>query len=334
MEIVYWPKPIVVNLMRILITGITGFAGSFLTEALLKKQGVVLFGVSREGEWPHYLTHLNSQVKLYKGDLCERDSLISLVREIAPQQIYHLAGHADVGESFRQPEQAWHDNFTATQTLYDVIGECGGNPRILYVGSGLVYGEPRLAEQRFDEDSPLYPPHPYGCSKAAADLLSYQYSRFPGLNIIRARPFNHIGPRQSPKYAIAHFAKQIAAIEKGLQEPVVATGNLAAQRDLTDVRDVAEAYIALMNLGQSGEAYNIASEAVYSMDEILHRLLSLARVRVEIRQKDNLTRAAEPITTRVSTAKIRQATGWRPGYSLEQTLADTLNYWRDSLAQT
>lgn len=327
----YWPRPIVNNIMRILITGITGFAGSFLTEALLKKQGVALFGISREGEWPHYLDHLNSQVKLYKGDLCERESLGSLLREIAPQQIYHLAGHADVGQSFRQPEQAWHDNFTATQILYDAIIEWGGSPRILYVGSGLAYGEPRFAEQKFEEDSPFYPPNPYGCSKAAADLLSYQYSRFPGLDTLRARPFNHIGPRQSPKYAIAHFAKQIAAIEKGLQEPVVATGNLAAQRDLTDVRDVAEAYIGLMKLGQSGEAYNIASEKVYTMEEILQRLIALARVHVEIRQKDNLTRAAESITTRVSTAKIRQVTGWRPGFSLEQTLTDTLNYWRDAL---
>jgi GDP-4-dehydro-6-deoxy-D-mannose reductase len=316
--------------MRILITGITGFAGGHLAEALAARGPVELFGLSRDGELPPALGFLTARVHLHRADLCDSTGLANLLKDIAPDQVYHLAGHADVGLSFRQPAQAWRDNLEATRCLYDAIAEGGGQPRILYVGSGLCYGAPRATDQVFTEESAFYPVHPYGASKAAADLLSYQYTRFPGLNIIRARPFNHIGPRQSPQFAVAHFAKQIAAIEKGQQEPIVATGDLSAQRDLTDVRDIASAYIAMMEHGATGEAYNVASEREQAMHDVLQRLLDLSRVRVEVRQQPQFTRASEPFTARVSTAKVRALTGWCPRYNLEQSLLDTLNYWREN----
>src|SRR5438552_3597911 len=149
----------------------------------------------------------------------------------------------------------------------------GGKPRILYVGSGQVYGEPQHPDQAFEEGSPLCPSSPYAASKAAADLASFQYARAPGLDIIRVRPFNHIGPRQSPEFAVSHFAKQIADIERKRRPPLLETGNLSSLRDLTDVRDMVRAYVLLMEKGRTGEAYNAAAGEVHSMQSVLDRLL-------------------------------------------------------------
>jgi GDP-4-dehydro-6-deoxy-D-mannose reductase len=317
--------------MRYLITGITGFAGGHLAEALLVQPGAEVVGISREGTWPAHLAHLAGRVTLHPCDLCVQVELAHLLGGIIPDGIFHLAGQADVGRSLQHPEEAWRDNLLATRSLYQALDHLDFKPRLLYVGSGLAYGDPRHPDQVFDEESPFYPPHPYAASKAAADLMSYQYSRFPGLPIIRARPFNHIGPRQAPQFAIAHFARQIAAIELGLQEPVVHTGNLEARRDVTDVRDIVRAYQLLLERGRPGEAYNIATGNNYTMRDLLDRLLRSARVQVEVRWREQLTRATESPTVRASSARLRQETGWAPDYSLEQSLEDTLNYWRRQL---
>ena len=192
-------------------------------------------------------------------DLCDRDAVEAALRDIRPQQIYHLAGYAQVGRSFDEPDVAWSGNLTATRALYEATARWGGRPRILFVGSGLVYGDPDGPDQSQDENCLLRPNSPYAASKAAADLLSYQTAVNPGLDIVRARPFNHIGPRQSSQFAVANFARQAAAIERGELPPVLETGNLGSRRDMTDVRDTVAAYVLLMQKGRSGEAYNVGS---------------------------------------------------------------------------
>src|SRR5262249_55434603 len=145
--------------------------------------------------------------------LADRQRLADFVRRAQPDQVYHLAGYASTGRSYREPDAAWEANLTATRNLLDAVIGWGGRPRILHVSSGLVYGEPHTADRLVNEEAPLRPVSPYAASKAAADLAAYQASQVPGLAIIRVRPFNHIGPRQSPDFAISHFAQQIAAIE-------------------------------------------------------------------------------------------------------------------------
>lgn len=313
--------------MRILVTGVTGFVGGHLAEALLARGDAEVFGLSRSGDWPGAWSHLNGRARLYPSDLCNPGALEHLLRQVEPEQIYHLAGYAHVGRSFQEPDAAWSGNLTATRCLYEAIMRWGGQPRILFVGSGMVYGE-SAPEQRLDERSLLLPTSPYAASKAAADLVSYQHSHNPGLDIIRVRPFNHIGPRQQPQYAVPHFAKQVAAIERGLRPPLLETGNLTPERDLTDVRDVVAAYLLLMEHGRRGEVYNVASEKTYSIQTVLDRLLALAGVKVEVRQRSDLVRASDPGAMHVDTRKLRQQTGWRPRYSLDDTLSDTLAYWR------
>src|SRR5439155_14363087 len=216
--------------MHILITGITGFAGGHLAEALLARGDVRLFGISRSGLWTSPWRHLAQRVTLRPCDLCDRAAVEELLRDVQPERIYHLAGYAHVGRSLAEPDAAWAGNLTATRYLYEAVAGSGSRPRILFVGSGMVYGDPRSNDRAHVESDPLLPANAYAASKAAADLVSYQFTRGPGLDIVRVRPFNHVGPRQAPEYAVAHFAQQIAAIEQGRQPPVLETGNLEPQR--------------------------------------------------------------------------------------------------------
>jgi GDP-4-dehydro-6-deoxy-D-mannose reductase len=317
--------------MRILVTGMTGFAGGHLTEALLAKGGAELIGLSRNGKWPGEWRHLASQTTLRACDLADRARLEELLRQIQPEQIFHLAGYAHVGRSFQEPDAAWDGNLTATRSLFETVGHWGARPRILFVGSGLIYGDSPSVDQALDEQCPLRPTSPYSASKAAADLVSFQCGHTFGLPVVGVRPFNHIGPRQAPDFAISHFARQVAAIRLGRQLPVMETGNLSPRRDLTDVRDMVQAYLALMDRGQAGEAYNIGTGQTRSMGEVLDRMLQIAKVSVEIRQRADLVRAREVAAVRADATKIRQATGWEPSHTLDQTLADTIDYWQTAL---
>jgi GDP-4-dehydro-6-deoxy-D-mannose reductase len=316
--------------MRNLVTGVTGFAGGHLAEALLAR-GESIVGVSRRLAWPPEWRHLSGDVDLRVGDVGDGAAIEALLREVQPQRVYHLAGYAHTGRSFSEPDAAWAGNLGATRALYEAAVRWGGWPRILFVGSGLVYGDAATPGELFDETCLLRPTNPYAASKAAADLVSYQFARAPGLDIVRARPFNHVGPAQSPGFAIASFCKQLAAISLGHGEPVLKTGNLEPRRDLTDVRDVIRAYILLMERGRTGEAYNIGTGRTHAMQEVVDRLLAVSGQRVEVRQEPDLVRAADAAAVGADAGKLRRETGWAPALSLDQTLRDTLEYWKQLL---
>jgi GDP-4-dehydro-6-deoxy-D-mannose reductase len=315
--------------MRTLVTGVTGFAGGYLAEALLARRETDLYGLSRRGEWPAEWQHLVGRVALTACDLTESTAVEKVLRQVRPQRIYHLAGYPHVGQSFREPDAAWAGNLNATRALYEAVDRWGGKPRILFIGSGLVYGPSDMSDEAQDEYCLLRPYSPYAASKAAADLVSYQFTCNPGLDIVRVRPYNHVGPRQSPQFAIPHFAKQLAAIERGLSPPVLQTGNLSPRRDLTDVRDMVNAYLLLMDKGRTGEAYNIGSGQTVSIQYVVDRLRALSGLTVEVRQRAELVRAKDQDVVRADATKVRQETGWSPRYSLDQTLKDTLQFWRE-----
>ena len=312
--------------MRILITGATGFVGGHLAEALFVRGSAELFALCRKNVWPAEWSHLAARIPLHTRDLVEAIDLTSILSEIRPDWIVHLAAYAHVGQSFREADLVWRTNLDGTRRLYDAVAGWGGKPRILFVSSGLVYGD---GDKACQEDHPLRPASPYAASKAAADLASYQYTRHPGLDIVRVRPFNHVGPRQSPQYAVARFASQIADIELGRQPPVVETGDLSSRRDLSDVRDVVRAYILLLQKGGRGEAYNVGSGETVSMQEVLNKLIAMAKVRVDVQRRSDQLRPAETAVAWGDVGKLRRETGWKPEYSLNQTLADTLEYWRN-----
>ena len=314
--------------MRVLITGVTGFVGGHLAERLLAEGGHTLAGVSRRAVWPVDLGHLASRVSLEPLDLLDGAAVEAHLSAVRPDCIFHLAGYANTGKSFHEPDLCWADNLTATRSLYDAIVRLKLSPRIVYISSGLIYGEPDEPDQACNERTTLKPASPYAASKAAADLVSYQYSRTAGLDIMRVRLFNQVGPRQSADYAIANFARQIAAAEAGRQAPVLTTGDLSAQRDMTDVRDMAAALVALAAKGVRGEAYNAGRGQTYRIQDLLDRLIRLARITFEVRANIDPGRKADTSVTKADTSKLHQATGWTPQLTIDQTLADTLDHWR------
>ena len=299
--------------MRILITGITGFVGGHLVEALAGSH--TLAGISRR-----------PNQDIFTGELTDTARVEEIVRSFQPEWLIHLAGYANTGGSFKEPEACWRDNLTATRSLYDAITRTELRPRILFVSTGLIYGDPVEPGQPCDERTTLKPASPYAASKAAADLLSYQYTRNPGLDIVRIRLFNQIGPRQSPDYAVGNFARQIAAIEAGKQPPRIETGDLSAQRDITDVRDTVAAFPPLLQKGLKGEAYNAGRGETYSMQDILDRLLALSKVKVEVVQK--VDRKADTAITRADRRKLSHTTGWEPRIPLDESLRAILDHWR------
>lgn len=314
--------------MRILLTGVTGFAGGYLAEALLARGETELHGLARRPVWPEQGRHLADRVALHACDLADRAAVEALLRQVQPDRIYHLAGFARTGQSYQEPDAAWADNLGASRNLYEAIIRWGGRPRILHVSSGLVYGDSLSPEAGVDELAVPRPTSPYAASKAAADLAAFQYTCSPGLAIVRVRPFNHIGPRQSAEFAVPNFARQIVAIQQGRQPPQVQTGNLDTRRDLTDVRDMTHAYLLLMEKGRVGEVYNAGSGTAHLMRDILERLAILAGVAIEVSPRVEPARAVEAAALRADAGKLRRETGWAPTYSLEQTLRDTLEHWR------
>jgi len=315
--------------MRILITGISGFIGGHLVERLLAEGGHAVAGFSREVAWPTELAHLASKITYHTANLLETSAIEQIIRDFKPDWLFHLAGYASAGKSFREPETCWTANLAGTQSLFPAVERSGVRPRILFASTGLVYGDPEPGHEAFDESATLKPASPYATSKAAADLLAYQVTRHPGLDVVRVRMFNQIGPRQTADYAVANFARQIAEAERGLRTPVIETGDLSGMRDLTDVRDMTAAYCLLQAKARTGDVYNVGSGRVWRMSDILDQLRSLSSVPVEVRQTVDVRRGADTAVSRADPRKIVADVGWKPQYELADSLRDILDYWRN-----
>ena len=316
--------------MRVLVTGATGFVGGWMVERLLAQSGWRPFGIGRRNDWPEDLAHLR-HVPLAAIDWDDPETIASQIRAFGPDAIIHLAGYASAGKSFREPEAAWWGNFSVTRSLFLAIESSGLRPRILHVGTGLVYAPPE-GEALLDECAPLGPASPYAASKLAGDFLARREGERLGLEVVVARPLNHIGPRQDPQFALASFARQIARMEKGLQPPVLETGNLSPARDLSDVRDIVEGYYLLIQNGRPNGVYNLGSGHALRMGDVLDHLLRHARVKVDLVTRGDLLRPGEPEVFRADTTKLRRDTKWSPRYGLEETLSDLLAWCRETVA--
>ncbi|RLS59722.1 MAG: NAD-dependent epimerase/dehydratase family protein [Planctomycetota bacterium] len=319
---------------RVLITGITGFAGSYLAEHLQGYAGEI-HGISRSEKWPENIPSHLQKIPLHTSNFKDSVQVASVLKKINPTHIYHLAGFAQTGKSFTNTSEAWAANLGAPQILYDAIKKSGITAKVLFAGSGLIYGTAKYNKEIKTESSELMPQSPYASSKAAADLLSYQIWVNDGIEIIRARPFNHIGPRQSIDFAMASFSKQIAEIELLKKPPIIKTGSLSAFRDLTDVRDTVKAYAGLMEHGKPGEAYNIGSGKNIRISDALKILVSFSNTpNLKIEEELPSSSSQKDFELLVGIDKLNETLSWKPIFSLDETLSDTLNYWRQIIATT
>jgi len=314
--------------MKVLITGIAGFVGSHLAERLLKT-GNEIFGICLPGESLENISKIRRSLRLSECDITRFDQLSRLIKRINPDQIYHLAALSSVGKSFSHPLDTIKTNIRGTLYLLEILRNLNKRVKILVVGSSDMYGKVLPKEIPITEKKPLLPISPYGVSKATCDLLAYQYFASYRVYAIRARAFNHTGPRQRTGFVIPDFASQIAKIEVGQMPPVLKVGNLSSKRDISDVRDVVTAYLSLMGKGKAGEAYNICSREAYSIKNVLKILLSLSKKKIKVKVDEKKSRPAEIPILMGDNSKIRKAVGWKPKIPLKKTLEDTLNFWRE-----
>jgi len=312
--------------MRILITGAGGFAGSHLADVLLAATpDAEVWGCDLTSERRPFHP---PALKLLGVDLRDPQETRSVVEICHPERIYHLAGQAFVGQSWSNPWETLEANLRPEVNLFEAVRTACLETRFLIVSSADVYGHVPPGALPITETCSFCPDSPYGVSKVGQDLLGLQYYLSHGLHIVRVRPFNHIGPRQNSRFVAPSFASQIAAIEAGIQPPVVKVGNLRARRDMTDVRDMVKAYVLALEQCVSGEAYNIGSAHSHSIQELLDILLSFSTIRIKTEIDPTRLRPSNIPDLVCDASKFRKATGWSPQIPFEQSPKDLLEYER------
>lgn len=316
--------------MRVLITGITGFAGSHLAEYILANHtDAEVFGTVRWRSRMDNIAAIQDQVRLIEADLKDMASLRTVLAEVKPDRIFHLAAQSFVPTSWKCPAETFAINALGEINLFEALLSLDLKPRIQIAGSSEEYGQVFSDEIPMKESNPLRPLSPYAVSKVAQDLLAFQYYKSYGLKTVRTRGFNHTGPRRGDVFVTSSFARQIAEIEKKKRPPVIKVGNLEAKRDFTDVRDMVRAYWLALERGVEGEVYNIGRGQAFSMKEVLDRLMSLSRAKMEVQVDPARLRPSDVPVLLADSTKFVSLTGWRPMIPFKQTLLDLLNYWRE-----
>ena len=306
---------------QVLITGAAGFAGSHLVEQLASHSDVTAWSRSRP---PLQVAHLARWVHV---ELLDRERVREEVRRLRPTAVYHCAGAAHVAQSWKNTTVPLAGNVLTTHYLLDAIRRVGIPCRVLVTGSASVYA---ASSHPLDEDARVAPASPYAVSKLAQEQLGLRALVEDGIGVIVARAFNHTGPRQSPAFAAAGMARQVAQIERGEVPPVIRVGNLDTQRDLTDVRDTVRAYALLLAKGVPGTTYNVASGVARPIRAILEALVGRSTVPVEIETDPRLFRPNDTPLVVGDAQRLRKATGWAPRIGFDQMLDDLLDYWRAS----
>jgi len=309
---------------RALITGVNGFVGCHLAR-LLRTKTLALHGAVFGSENERAMKELLAPTGRHTCDLRVKKQVRALIATVKPDVVFHLAAQSHVPTSWSDPELTFRINVLGTIALLDAVADLTPAATVVLISSGDIY---EIATGSTSERTPYRPRNPYALSKLAADLLGEYRFLSDGLKVIRLRPFNHVGPGQSPMFVLPSLARQVARIEAGLQEPVLKVGNLDVERDFTDVRDMVRAYWLAARKCTPGECYNVASQHATSIRVLLDALLGLSRVRIAVEVDPALYRPTENVRQCGDSSKFRAATGWAPRISIERTLRDVLGCWR------
>jgi GDP-4-dehydro-6-deoxy-D-mannose reductase len=314
--------------VRVLVTGVTGFAGSHLVDHMLGMSGVEIHGLYRWRSPLDNIQHALDRIHLHECDLRDAFSTRDMIEEIRPDRIFHLAAQSFVPTSWTAPTESLTTNIIGQLNVFEAVRKIGIEPRIQLACSSEEYGLALEHELPITEENPLRPLSPYAVSKVGQDMLGYQYFMSYRMPIIRTRGFNHEGPRRPPVFVVSDFAMQVAAIERGTRPPVLRVGNLDAQRDFTDVRDMVRAYWLALEKGRPGDVYNICSGESHSIRQVVDLLLGMTRVQIKVETDKRRLRPSDVPVLRGDCTKFQRETGWRAEIPFARTVEDLLDYWR------
>jgi GDP-4-dehydro-6-deoxy-D-mannose reductase len=300
--------------MRALITGSTGFVGPYLKKEL-ESHGYEVFGLDRDN--PENLQ------SVFCGDIRDYGFVEGVLKDVLPDEIYHLAGFSSVKKSFEEPELTAEINVGGTRNVLETVRKFCPKSKILIVSSADVYGNPKKVP--INENEETQETSPYSKSRIDQEKL---VDEFKDLFIVVSRSFNHTGPGQPEIFVLPDFVKQIVEVEKGIKDPIIFTGDLNVIRDFSDVRDVVKAYYLLLQKGKKGEIYNVGSGNGYNLADLLNKIIVLVAIKIEVKRDPSKMRPVEIMELVADISKIVQDTGWKNSYSMDETMKDLLNYWR------
>lgn len=311
-----------------LIIGAAGFVGNYLIKEL-HDSGIDAYATKLPNE-----KFASKYAVTYDLDILNKDAITNILFEIQPDYIFHLAAQSSVGVAWKNPTLTVDVNIKGSINVMDAVRELFYKPRVLLIGSGEEYGYIRTGETPIAEDNALRPGNIYAATKACQNMIGNIYSKAYDMDLMMVRAFNHIGPGQAPLFVVSDFCKQVAEIEKGVHKPVIMVGNLAARRDFTDVRDVVKAYVKLVQKGVPGETYNVGSGNAREIRQILEKVVSMSKREIRIETDPNKIRPVDVPIIEADISKLSALTGWKPEIPLEQTIRETLDYWRAELQES
>jgi len=317
---------------KVFITGIRGFVGSHLAEYILKDHPEYeIHGLIRWRSPMDNIEQIKDKVTLHCGDLRDQGSLYRILGEVKPEKIFHLAAQSYVPTSFDAPVDTLTTNIIGTTNLLEAIRMLDLDCKIHICSSSEVYGQVTKEDVPINEDCPLRPASPYAVGKVGQDMIALQYFLSYGIKTFRTRMFTHTGPRRGEVFVVSAFAKQIALIEAGKQEPILLVGNLDSIRTFADARDTVKAYWLLLEKCKPGEVYNIGGNVTATIEDMLRHLLDHCTTPIKVEVDPALLRPSDVTLQIPDCSKFILETGWSPEIPFETTMIDTLNYWRNKV---
>lgn len=310
-----------------LVIGAAGFVGNYLINEM-DKEGMECYAT----KLPHEKFD-NPKAEVLDLDILDKAAIESLLFEVRPDYIFHLAAQSSVGLAWKNPGLTVDVNIKGSLNVMDAVRELFYKPRVLLIGSGEEYGHIQPGETPIVESNLLRPGNIYAATKACQNMIGSIYSKAYDMDLMMVRAFNHIGPGQLPLFVVSDFCKQVAEIERGDRDPVMNVGNLAAKRDFTDVRDVVRAYVKLVQTGVPGETYNVGSGKAVAIQDILDIIVSMSTKKITVEIDPNKIRPVDVPIIEADITKLNELTGWKPEIKLEQTIKETLDYWRSEQKQ-
>lgn len=316
---------------KALIIGAAGFVGQYLIRYMESAGSFEVHATKLPNE--NIALDSASSTQIYNLDILKKEEIITLLYEIRPDYIFHLAAQSSVSVAWKNPALTIDVNIKGAVNVLDAVRELYYKPRVLLIGSGEEYGHIEPGETPINEKNHIRPGNIYAATKACQNMIGSIYANAYDMKVMMVRAFNHIGPGQSAIFVVSDFCRQVAEIEKGMREPVMFVGNLAAKRDFTDVRDVVRAYTLLIEKGIPGETYNVGSGIAFEIREILNRIVDLSEKKIEIRIDPNKIRPVDVPIIEADITKLKEVTGWEKKIPLERTIQETLDYWRKELEE-